>query len=420
VTASLPAPAPRSGNRRRRHYGYAVVVSILAILAQYYMFLPVFRDRLQDYLGIGDARFGTLFALAPLAGAAAIFASGPLLARLGPVRLLRLSLWGVAAGLLLLALAGRHWLLVLTGITVCGMAGGPLIIAMNAYLVKLFPRDRRRTLSFSLAIMSIGGMILPLLAELLLALPGRWPAVHFAHVLHLPCLLLALLLAAAGFLYRSRPTAAATVRPHRHEAAWNWRQFLLPWAVSWLVLLLVLHSAVDVAIYTWIPRFLDSPGLTRPLAASGLVLSAMSVAYVVSRGILSRLPEAWGRRRLLLLPGLLGGSLFVAGVLTRDAWFAAAGYVLGAFLWSAEYPALLGTLADRSQRGFGTAMALQQLLTGPLLAFLVFGMGQWTAWAGPERMGPGMAALGGGFLLVSAGAALWVLRNHPRVPTQNA
>jgi MFS family permease len=399
--------------RRHRHYRYAVAVSALAVLANYVGILPVFRAHLQGYLTIGDAQFGLLFSVAPLAGALTVLASGFLLNRFGAVRLIRFSLWGVAAGLLLLTAAGRCWPAVLVGVTLSTLATGPFAIAMNAYLTRLFPRDHRRILSLGLAVGSAGGMALPLLAELLLSLSARWPALSFGLILRGPCLLVGLILLTAGFSYRGRPVAAP--HPARPEISpWAWRQFILPLPVAWLVGLMALHTATDVAIFTWMPRFLDSRCFPRHPLAPGVVLAGMAAAYLVSRAGLAALPEAWGRRTLLILPGLLGGGMFVTGVITRSFGLTVGGYLLGAFLWSAEYPAMLGAAADRGRQSFGTALALTQVLSGLFTAAFVYALGQWVAHQGEERMWLGMALLGGGFLCVGLGGALWVTGTRPK------
>lgn len=397
--------------RRQRHYRYAVTVSALAVLATYTGILPVFRAHLQGYLKIGDAQFGLLFSVAPLAGALAVLGGGVLLNRLGAVRLIRFSLWGVAAGMLLLAAAGARWPAMLAGVTLCTLAAGPFAIAMNAYLTRLFPRDRRRILALSLAMGSAGGIALPLLAELLLSLSARWPEITFGLILHGPFLIVGLVLVAAGFAYRGRPLAAHPARPA--PSPWEWRQFRLPLPVAWLVVLLALHTATDCTLGTWMPRFLESRCFSTHPLAPGVVLAGMAAAYLVSRSGLTLLPESWGRRTLLVLPGLLGGGMFVTGVVTRSFGLTVGGYLLGAFLWSAEYPAMLGATAERGRRHFGTAMALAQVLSGLLTAVLIYGLGQWVAQQGEERMWQGMAVLGGGFLGVGLGGALWLAKTHP-------
>ena len=405
-----PGARQRSGNavRRRRHYRYALAVSLLFVLTQYVNVLPIFRDRLQSYLAVSGGHMALIFGIGPLAGALAVLAAGPMLNRVGPVRMIRLALLGQAAGMILVAACGGRWLPVLLGAAVCGLFAGPLAIAMSAYLTGLFPRDRRKILSLGLAVVGIGGITVPLAAELLLKLSAGAAGPSFGLALRGPFLALGTVLALASLGYRSRRAAAGRrVGPSR---PWTGRQFLLPLPALWLVGLMALHGGADNAIYTWMPRFLDSGGFASHPLVPGLVLAAMALAYLVSRSLLAFVPEAWGRRALLVLPGLLGGGAFLAGVLSRSFWLTAGGYVLGAFLWSAEYPTMLGTLAGCGKRHFGPALALAQVLTGLLTSALVFGAGRSIGWLGDGNSWPVMAVLAGGFLLVGSGGGLWLAR----------
>ena len=395
-----------SASRRTRHFRHAVTISLFVALTQYVGYLPVFRDRLQAYLGIGADRFGLLFSMGPLVGVGAVLASGSLLNQFGPARMIRCCLWGMAVGTLLLGLAGARWLLVLAGLTVCGVFAGPLGIAVNAYLTRLLPRDRRRALALSLAIAGAGGMAMPLLAEGLLALSRRAAWASFALILHGPFLMLALVLLLAGWRYRgdrARPWAGAA-------SVWTWRQFLLPLPIAWLVVLSAVHGAVDSTIITWMPQFLAGASFNVHPLAPGLVLSGFSLSYLVSRSLLVALPESRGRLTLLVLPGLLGGGVLVAGLLSRNAWCAALGYIAAGFLWSAEYPTMLGAMAERGKQHFGTALALSQVVYGALTFVLIYGTGRWVAHCGAARMWQVMTALACGFLLIGMGGAVWVVR----------
>ena len=394
------------GRRRRRHLRFAVVISLILVLVYFTSILPVFRGELQRYLGITDAQFGLFFSLGPLAGAVSVLVGGALVRRLGAVRMIRFGLWGTAVGMLLFAVAGPRWHAALAASVICSACAGPLGIAVSVYLAKLFPRAQRRAFSLNLALVGAGGIVLPVLAEGLLALPGRMPGLTFGHVFRLSFVAVAAVLVAVSFWYRSGRHAAV-----RRTGDWlpNWRQFILPWPVAWLVGLLCLHGAVDTAIYTWMPKFLAGESFMAHPVVPGLVLAGFSLAYLVSRTILAGLPEAWGRRSLLVLPGLLGGGLLLAGILSRNYWLTAGGYVLGAFCWSAEFPAMMGQVADRGKAQFGAALALQQIAGGPLVAAALYGAGLAVVRVGESGMWLVMAALTGGFLLVGVGGAAWLV-----------
>jgi len=174
--------------------------------------------------------------------------------------------------------------------------------------------------------------------------------------------------------------------------------------------LMALHGAVDTSIFYWMPRFLGSAVFAATLVAPGLVMSGFSLSYLVSRSLLTLVPEHRGRRSLLVLPGLLGGGVLLAGILSRDYALAAGGYVLGAFLWSVEYPAMLGAVADQDKHRFAGAMALTQVLCGPLTSVLTYGIGVGAARLGEAALWQPMAAVAAGFLVIGLSGGGWVWR----------
>ncbi len=397
----------RATPRQRRHLGYALGLSTVSSLAQYVNVLPIFRESLQKYLGIGDGRFGLIFSVGPLLGMASVLAAGMYLERWGPVAMIRWALSGTAAGMAVLAVAGGHWLPVLVGCALCAMAAGPLNIAVNAYLTRLFPRHRRRIISLNLAIGGAGSMAIPLAAEGSLWLAANVSRLTFGQIWRSAFAIVALFLLAVSWRYRGQ---GGRRRAGAEKATSIWRYIILPPPIFSLAFLVAAHGAVDNAIYIWLPRILSSSAFAHPLAAPGLVLSSFSLAYLVSRFLLSLVPAESGRKAFLIFPGLLGGGIFAAAIASGDARLAALGYVVGGFLWSAEYPALLSALAGLDQRRFGAAMALGQILGGPLTFALIAGTGSIAANIGEPRLGELLFALSSGFCLAGLGGALWLAR----------
>ena len=394
--------------RRRRHLKYAIVVSLILVLAYFTGILPVFRGELQRYLRINDYQFGLFFSLGPLCGAVAVFLGGAMVRRLGAVRIIRFGLWGAAAGTALLAAAGPNWHAALAAGVICSASTGMLSIAANVYITKLFPRAQRRVLSLNLAIIGAGGIVLPVLAEGLLALPAHVPGLTFGHVYRVSFLIVAVLLVWASSRYRGGRHHAGV-----HRAAGgglvNWRQFILPWQVAWLVGLMCLHGATDATINVWMSKFLAGGSFTRHPVAPGLVLAGFSLSYLVSRTILSMLPESWGRRSLLVLPGIVGGSLLLAGILSRNYWLTAGSYVLAGFCWSSELPAMMGRMADSGKGHFAAALALRQIADGLLSAATLYGAGSAFAFVGESSTWMVMATLACGFIMVGIGGGLWII-----------
>ncbi len=361
ITTARP-PAKAAASRRRRHIRYALAISCLLVLAGTTQALPIFRGQLRAYLGVDERLFGLILGAGPMAGVLPVLAAGLLVRRIGAVRMVRWGLLGVGAGMALLAAAGDSWPLVLGGCAICGCSYGPLNIAASAYMARLFPGNQRRVLAMSLALSGVGGLLVPQAVEGLLKLAAGG-GISFAHAFHVPYALLACALIAGSLLYRSSRAPAEPLRSSRFPRLRfdiNWRDMLLPLPGAWIVALLAMHGAADNALGSWMPTFLDRPTFRNPPIVPGAIISACSLAYVLSRSVLAALPERFGRRVFLVLPGLAGGTAVIAGILSGSFWMAAGGYVVGSLLWSAEYPSMLGVLAVGGKRSFAPAMALMQ------------------------------------------------------------
>lgn len=402
-TATRP---PARNARWQRHVRYALVITSIAILSGYTNILPVFRDKLLHYLAISDQQFGFLFSMTTVGGIVTVLLGGALADRWGPRRVLFVCLLGVGGAMGLLGVAGAHWGMMAGALALNSLFVIPFTIAASAYLARLFPRHRRRVLSLNLAAISIGGLLLPLLAEGWLSLTRAVPVITFAHVLHVPFLVVGGLLLAASRWYRGPQAPAAKVAT---TSAHFWQSFLIPPHLRLLVLLLALHSTVDTTLNIWMSRFLGSASFHTHPIVPGFVMAGFALVYIVSRAILALIPERFGRHAFLILPGLLGGAVLILGILSRQFWLTAGGYVLGAFLWSTEYPTMLGVLAQTEMKRFGAAMALAQLIAGGLTFLLLNADGALINRLGEARMWQVMCGNALLFPLVGIGGAIWVV-----------
>ncbi len=410
----LPASAPvarlvrGSSTRSRRHVAYAVVISILAVMAGYKGVLPVFRSHLMQYLGIGDARFGLLLSIGSLTGLCSVLFGGQCIDRYGPRRVIRACLTGVGCAMLVLAVGGPHFLAFAVAFGLSGLFVTPLFIAISAYLAKLFPRQKRRVISLNLASTSIGGMMFPSAAEGLLQLSRRSARISFHHILHLPFLLIGVLMMGAGFIYRRRRgvTGEPAASP-RHARRWHWRGLLLPRRLLLLAILVSLHGVADSTLYVWMSRFLESASFAARGTAPGFVLTGFSFAYLIARGTLSMLPERFGQRAFMVLPGLVGGGILVVMIGTRSYGLTALGYVLGGLCWSIEYPAMVSTMMRHGKKRFGAAMAFSGVLTGLLMFASMNLMGRFVQRAGDERMWQAMLVPASLFCIIGIGGLCW-------------
>lgn len=394
----------------KRRLLYALVITVIAVVIGYTGVLPVFRGHLKEYLGIGDAGFGLLFSIGSLPSLISILLGGQLIDRWGPRRVIRVCIIGVGCAMLAVALGGQRFWIFLLAALLAGTFQGPLFIAISAYLGKLFPNHQRRVISLNLASASLGGMMFPLVAEGLLTLANRYPGIDFRHILHVPFFLSGVLLFSLSFIYRKRLTVSGrrlAGKKMGDRRPWGWRDLLLPRRSLALAALISLHGAVDSSLNIWMARFLESASFPHHPVAPGLVLSGYSLAYLLSRGLLAMLPDSWGRRVLLIAPGMLGGAVFIAGLLSRSYIWTATAYVLGALCWSCEYPAIVSTLMRHDRRRFGAAMAMAGVITSIGMIIILNAMGLMTQRIGEEHMWKGMLMLACGFPIVGIGAWVW-------------
>jgi hypothetical protein len=303
------------------------------------------------------------------------------------------------------------WPVMLAATVVIGSSRAALIIALQSYLVARFPRRRRRMISVTLVALSVLSALVPLLAEGLKALAATSNSVPFAAVLHVPFALGVLpMLAGAVLMARHRePRVAREDGPGRPAPALR-GMFSLPAACLPVIALATLHVACDSAQNAWLPRVLESRAFEATPVPPGVAASLVSVAYVVSRALFSLVPDDRARGVSLVAPGLLGGVVALTAVATGNQLLASAGIVLGAFLWSVEYPAILGELAHMSPHRFAMAQALVMLLAG----LAGFGLATMTGWLGTllgeERLAFVYMGVLAGYPLFGIGAALWIRR----------
>ena len=407
-----PGEPRRTPSRRVRHYGYITSVSMLVVMGQYKGVLPIFRDTLREYLDITIAQFGLLFSVGPLIGVVSVLFGGMFVDRLGAVRMIRYCLQGMALAFVLLALGGQSYLMFIVAVCLGALFAGPLHTAKAVYVSQLFPREKRRMLSLSLAMVSGGGILTPLVAEMLLSLGER---VGTAAILHGPFLVGAALLMGGSMLYRDGTTFprkrwkyTTTATTATTATSFSWRAFKLPLPVFWLVMLGTCHGAADTTLHVWMPKFLSSESFANHPIVPGVVLSAYALAYLVARSSLALVPADFARRTLLILPGLLGGAMLIAGILSRQFWLTAGGYVMGAFVWSNSYPALLAMMSQQDRRRFGTAIAWKGVITALLSAACIGLVGSIVDRIGEQHMWLVMLIPALGFLVVGLGGAVWI------------
>lgn len=399
----------RAGRKLRQRAVYAMFAALLPVLAWSFNLLPILRDDLQSYLAINNEQFGWMFGIGPLLGAVSALFGGIWLDRFGPVRMIRFALGGLAASAVLIACAGPRWNLFLVAVSLSSLFTSALSMAISLHLARLFPRHRRRVLALGLAVGSAGGMLCPLLAETLL-----WLAHRHGTPLGLELQMVFLIVAGALFVASLCYRSTRGVRPARSRGTVGRGRSvgdgrLLPWPMIALAVLMAMHTSADCTLYLWIPKFLGSRCFVDQSILPGVVLAGHSLSYLISRLLLTLLPERFGRRALLVLPGLAGGGVLILGLVSGNYWMSAGGYVCGAFLWSVEYPTFLATATEQGARYFGRVMALAGVMAAVGTCALIASVGGLMEVLGEPRMGWAMLLPACVFPGVGVGGGLWLL-----------
>jgi MFS family permease len=371
-------------------------------------------------MGIGDGEWGILFGLGPLLAIASILWTGGAVPRKGATVVLRWAMWAVAAGMLGVACSGTSWLTLLLALSLCQVGVAALHLAVQGYVIRLLPREKRRVLSLQLASLGASCILAPPGMEALMAFVRSRDDLSFSWVLFLPFSVFALILFGLSFFYRSAPTPSARREGKVVVSTWSLSSWRIPARLWWFVLLIAFHGVADSTIYIWMPRYLECGALSGEGVSPGWVASGFGLVYLFSRILLSCLPEGAGRRGFLVLPGLLGGSVLLYGVACGSAGSVAICYILGAFLWSTEIPAFTASLGELGKQHFTKAVAVSSAVTMLLTSLASMGVGRYVAQAGTEGLVRVMWVLPTGFLLAGTGGLVWmVMQSRRRRSTGN-
>ncbi len=357
---------------RRTRLAWAALCFVVSILATYQTgVLPILVPRLRGFFGISAARVGLLFSAYQIGAVATVLVSGPLADIVGPRRVLQGAYLGLTGAYVIAAIAPSFPVffgaIVLLGVFVSAMG-----IALPMYYIELFPSRRRMGVSMSILSTVVPGFFFPVLADAALA---RWQDA-FAAVLRIPpaAIAVAVGIAATAFLSGAPAGPAHPAKldggirgSFRHELRGIRRDLpaILRRPVVLLLGLVVLHGATDMQIYNWLPIHVVERFPVRPMGP-GVMLSLYSAAYLIARITLAALPDAVGRRVTLFVPGLVGGTLLLAGLLTDSATWTMWGYPAAALFWAMEFPAAMAEASRRLPQRFGTFQAVHHLLTSLL------------------------------------------------------
>ena len=241
-------------------------------------------------------------------------ASGTLVGRHGPVRVLQVAVLGVALGLAVGA--GTHLALLLVCGALLGAAHGLVNPASSAILAVAAPaRVRSMIFSIKQTGVPLGGAVAGMLVPVMLL----WTSWQYA--------VLALALFAAAFIAVLVPFRRIYDNDLRPGERLHLRRFAAPVAEVWenrpileLALVSGVYSAVQISFITYLVSYLKLE-LAYSLVAAGLMFSAAQIAGVLGRVL-------WGAtadrvlepRRVLAMLGLTMALCGVAAALFTARW----------------------------------------------------------------------------------------------------
>ncbi|MBD3291375.1 MAG: MFS transporter [Armatimonadia bacterium] len=378
----------------RRALAMSAVALLLASVAVYaFVAFPVYAHDAQKYFGISEGRLGLLLSSGAIGSLFSLLLVGPATDRLGARVMLQCCLAGTGLAFLVAGI-GRSLLVFQIGLILAGFFGAAKAVSLPTFLICLYPEFRRRMVTISLISLAVPGIALPIVAERLLVM-AQAGTMEFATVLHGPFLVGGALLLVGQFLLSFAGQAgeedeAAAEAEDRPE--FSLRSVLTVPALL-IILMATLHAGADNAIYGWLPKFLQSEWETLPIG-TGVMLGLYSAAYAVSRLGLAALPEGWGQRAFLVLPGPVGGLLIIAAIWTGGPLMVALAYPLAALFISVEYPTLLAEIRETSPARFSAIYGASIWTTSLLTILNVNLIGQVGQRTGDLRVGLTIAALG--------------------------
>ena len=351
-------PAPGLADRRR----LAVTIICLNALTAYTSTFPVFGTRIREFFSLTAEQYGSLMGMLSLGRIPALLSVGPLISLFGVRRIAEIGIIGSGASFLLLGIGGSvisfHF-----GLTSLGLCTAVGAVAYPAFLFTLYPDFKRRIFSVMLVSTAAPAVLLPLLAGKLLRWSEAGGDEAFHWVLYVPFLIVGGVLVTGGLFMALRTYAteesadSEQTGVSRLQTTSRIQLFELLNIQSLLVILLIcLHGAADNTFYNFLPMFMENHFDHLPIAPAYAV-AGHGLAYVVTRILLSVIPERIAQRAILCLSGPIGGLIVIASIWSGSATYVPLLYTLACFFFAAEYPTLISELSSRSIGNLGTVLA---------------------------------------------------------------
>jgi MFS family permease len=359
-------------------WGLATVVVGLTMLASCTSMFPVLGPRITELYSITAEQYGEIIGLRSLCRIPSLLVVGPLIALLGARRVAELAMIGIGAAYLILGI-GQTLLSLRLCMMIMGLFFGLFSIAIPALLISLFPSRKRGMFSVNLVALAFPSMIYPFVAGHLLKWTADKPELQ--SVIFAPFGVIGGLLAGGAvllFLWKREPgvdPSDTDVTSNRGESAdsgflaaiknrmWEIAVQLCSFRSGLIVLLICLHGSADNTTYTFLPMFMEARFEHQAAGWTAWAVSAHGLAYVLTRSVLSVMPEQVGQRAILTLAGPLGGSLVIAMLWYSPPLAIPLLYLLASLMFAAEFPTLASEVSTRSMGGFGTVLATGLLLS---------------------------------------------------------
>ncbi len=415
MVSNLYPPAPEIeevSTRRRRRLAFAVV--ILFTLTAYHGVMTVFGPRIREYFSLSVEQYGTMIGLGGLGQNVSLLLVGLMISRFGVRRITELALGGIGGCFVLIGL-GANLLFLKVSLALHGLFSGLSRVALPAFLVALYPSRKRRMISVQLVCWSAMGIVIPLWANQLLRWTREGGDRAFVNLFFGPFLIAGcIVMAGWALLSLSRQPALQGSDPSSTEGQnttgerLRFRE-LLGVRPLIIVVLVTLHASADGTIFQFLPFFMKHHFDQLSLAA--WALSGHNVAYLITRSLLSLMPEGVGQRAILTLAGPIGGSLLLVMLWQDHAITVPLIYTLASLFYAAEFPVLLSEISSRSMGHFASVMSGAYLVSNAASFLLLKGIGRMVDTTGDYRVALSVVACG--FIAFGLVAALAGLGKAP-------
>ena len=328
----------------RRPRALAVAVLTLIMLTSYHGVIPVFAERICGVFSLSKEQYGTMLGVAGFGNIAALLLVGLMISRFGVRRITECALIGIGGCFACIGL-GASLVSLKYSLPFHGLFAGLAQVAFPAYLIALYPALKRRMISTQYVIVSVGGIVVPLCANQLLKWSEGGDDRAFASVFFGPFLIVGCILVVGGTLLAlSRQPQLQGQQTTREtfdiRHVFGFRELIV-------VLLVALHASADSTIYQFLPLFMPHHFNELPLAPAW-ALVGHNIAYLITRFLLSLLPEGMGQRQILTLAGPIGGLILLAMLWQGSAVSVPLLYMLASLFYAAEFPVLLSEISFRS------------------------------------------------------------------------